>query len=136
MCKACVIVIDEESIFREIRERKPVSVAINGPDGILPAIQDAASNITKEFGIPAYVLADTTWGSCDLNSNGASVLGADVLFNVGHTIGVQMWDKHVVMIDAFDDIPFEKIAEKAAKITFTRKTFAPRIQYTTYLIKI
>ena len=86
MRKTCVIVIDEEAIFKEIQERKPASIAINGPDGMLPAVQTTASNITKKFGIPTYVLADTTWGSCDLNSNGAKVLGADVLFNV-QTIG-------------------------------------------------
>ena len=117
MRKTCVIVIDEEAIFKEIQERKPASIAINGPDGMLPAVQTTASNITKKFGIPTYVLADTTWGSCDLNSNGAKVLGADVLFNVGHTIGVPMWDKQVVMVDAFDDV-FEKVAEKAAKVHY------------------
>ena len=44
------------------------------------------SKIMKKFGIPAYVLADTTWGTCDLNSNGAKVLGAEIQFNIGHTI--------------------------------------------------
>ena len=39
----------------------------------------------KKFDIPAFVLADTTWGTCDLNSNGAKVLGAEILFNIGHT---------------------------------------------------
>jgi len=62
------------------------------------------------------VLADTTWGSCDLNSNGAKVLAADVLFNIGHTISLDTIEKNVVMIDAFDDISFKKIAEKCVNI--------------------
>ena len=66
-----MIIIDEEKIFDEIKKRKPVSVALNGPDGILPKVQETATKIMKRFGIPAYVLADTTWGSCDLNSVGA-----------------------------------------------------------------
>src|SRR3990170_2732615 len=78
-----MIKIDEESIFKEIKERKAVSVALNAPDGLLPKVQETALKIMKRFGIPAYVLADTTWGSCDLNSNGAKVLAADVLFNIG-----------------------------------------------------
>ena len=106
-----MIRIDEESIFKEIKDRKAVSVALNAPDGLLPKVQDTASKIMKRFGIPAYVLADTTWGSCDLNSNGAKVLGADVLFNIGHTISLDSIEKNVVMIDAFDDISFEKIAK-------------------------
>ena len=80
-----MIKIDEEKIFQEIKKRKPVSVALNGPDGLLPKVQQTALNIMKRFGIPAYVLADTSWGSCDLNSNGAKTLGASLLFNIGHT---------------------------------------------------
>jgi len=111
-----MIKIDEESIFKEIKERKAVSVALNAPDGLLPKVQETAAKIMKRFGIPAYVLADTTWGSCDLNSNGAKVLAADVLFNIGHTISLDTIEKNVVMIDAFDDISFEKIAEKCINI--------------------
>ena len=111
-----MIKIDEESIFREIKERKAVSVALNAPDGLLPKVQETAAKIMKRFGIPAYVLADTTWGSCDLNSNGAKVLAADVLFNIGHTISLDTIEKNVVMIDAFDDISFEKVAEKCVNI--------------------
>ena len=111
-----MIVIDEEKIFEEIQKRKPVSIALNGPDGILPKVQDTASKIMKRFGIPAYVLADTTWGSCDLNSNGAKVLGAEVLFNIGHTISVETFEDNVVMIDAFDDISFDKVSSKCIEI--------------------
>ena len=111
-----MIKIDEESIFKEIKERKAVSVALNAPDGLLPKVQETALKIMKRFGIPAYVLADTTWGSCDLNSNGAKVLAADVLFNIGHTISLDIIEKNVVMIDAFDDISFERIAEKCVNI--------------------
>ena len=111
-----MIVIDEEKIFDEIKNRKPAAVALNGPDGIMPKIQQTATNIMKRFGIPAYVLADTTWGSCDLNSNGAKVLGAGVLFNIGHTISMETMDGNVVMIDAFDDISFDSVAPKCVDI--------------------
>lgn len=89
-------------------------MALNGPDGLLPKVQEAASRVSEEFGIPAYVLADTTWGTCDLNSNGARVLGAEVQFNIGHTINVGTSAEGVVMIDAFDDVGFEGVAAKCA----------------------
>ena len=111
-----MIIIDEEKIFDEIKKRKPVSVTLNGPDGILPKVQETATKIMKRFGIPAYVLADTTWGSCDLNSAGAKVLGSEVLFNIGHTISLETLEKNVVMVDAFDDITFDKIARKCIDI--------------------
>lgn len=111
-----MIVIDEKKIFEEIQKRKPVSIALNGPDGILPKVQETATKIMKRFGIPAYVLADTTWGTCDLNSNGAKVLGAEVLFNIGHSVNTETFDGNVVMINAFDDIGFEKVSKKCIEI--------------------
>lgn len=114
--KSCTLIrIDEKRIFEVIEKRRPVSVALNGPDGILPYVQETAVRIMNRFGIPAYVLADTTWGSCDLNSNGAKVLSAEILFNIGHTISMQSMG-NVVFVDAFDDVRFDGVAEKCAKI--------------------
>ena len=106
-----MIVIDEKKIFDEIQRLKPVSIALNGPDGILPQVQAVSEKIMARFGIPAYVLADTTWGTCDLNSNGAKILGAEILFNIGHSIKMQIQDD-VILVDAFDNIEFDSVAEK------------------------
>lgn len=111
-----MIIIDEERIFKEIAEKKPVSVALNGPDGILPQVQDTAMKIMQRFGIPAYVLADTTWGTCDLNSNGAKILGAELLFNIGHSINMDRIEDNVLLIDAFDDVTFDNVAKKCVNI--------------------
>ena len=116
-----MIIIDEKKIFQEIKDRKSVSVALNAPDGLLPKVQQTASNIMKRIGIPAFVLADSTWGSCDLNSNGAKVLGTSLLFNIGHTINMESFEKNVIMIDAFDDISFEKVAKKSINVLQGKK---------------
>jgi len=110
-----LIIIDEERIFREIKLKEPASVSLNGPDGILPQIQQTAMNITKRFGIPAYVLADTTWGTCDLNSNAGKILGTGIQFNIGHTINTETIEKNVVLIDAFDDVEFDSVAKKCSE---------------------
>lgn len=107
-----MIVIDENRIFEEIQKRKPVSVALNGPDGILPKIQETALKIMARFGIPAYVMADSCFGTCDLNFNGVKVLGAEILFHIGHTINSTSFGENVVLIDAFDNISFENVAKK------------------------
>ena len=111
-----MIVIDEKRIFQEIEEKNPASVSLNGPDGILPQVQDTAKNITKKFGIPAYVLADTTWGTCDLNSNGSKVLGAEIQFNIGHTINNEKYEENLILIDAYDDVEFDSVAKKCAEL--------------------
>ena len=118
-----MIVIDEQKIFEIISERKPISVAINGPDGILPKIQETAQHIMEKFDIPAFVLGDTTWGTCDLNSNGAKVLGAEILFNVGHTNKLDTFENNVVMIDAFDNVTFDHVLPKCIE-KFSGKTIS------------
>jgi len=116
-----LIVIDEERIFKEIETKKPASVSLNGPDGILPQVQETAMNITRRFGIPAYVLADTTWGTCDLNSNGSKVLGAEIQFNIGHTINTESIEKNLILINAFDDVEFDSVAKKCVDILKGKK---------------
>lgn len=110
-----MIVIDEKKIFDEIEARRPVSVALNGPDGILPKIQETASRVMERFGIPAYVLADSCFGTCDMNTNGAKVLGAEILFHIGHTINSTSFGAGVVLVDAFDNISFDSVAEKCSR---------------------
>ena len=118
-----MIIVDEERIFKEIQSKQPASVSLNGPDGILPQIQQTAIAITKKFGIPAYVLADTTWGTCDLNSNAGKILGTGIQFNIGHTINTESIEKNVLLIDAFDDVEFDSVAKKCAEI-LSGKTIA------------
>src|SRR5215207_10616012 len=110
-----MMIIDEKRIFKIINERKPRSVALNGPEALIPKIQNSASSITEKFGIPAYVIGDTCWGSCDLNTHAADMLGAEILFNIGHTIAMDTFGQKVMMVHAFDDISFDVVAKKCAK---------------------
>ena len=114
--QAKLIIIDEERIFKEIEEKDPASVSLNGPDGILPQVQETAIRISEKFGIPTYVLADTTWGTCDMNSMGSKVLGADIQFNIGHTINTEVYEKNLILIDAFDDVEFDSVAKKCTEL--------------------
>jgi 2-(3-amino-3-carboxypropyl)histidine synthase len=106
--------IDEKRIFEAIEQRKPRSVALNGPEGILPKLQDVADHIAQNFGIEVYIIGDPCWGSCDLNTHAADMLAADILFNIGHTIAMDAFGQKVIMISAFDDISFDVVAKKCA----------------------
>lgn len=107
--------IDEKSIFEAIELRKPRSVALNGPEALIPKLQDIADHIAEVFNIQVYIIGDTCWGSCDLNTHAADMLSADILFNIGHTIAIDTFGQKVVMIGAFDDISFDIIAKKCAR---------------------
>ena len=108
------MLIDENRICEIIKARRPHSVALNGPVGLIAKIQDAAYNISEKFGIPAYIVGDTCWGSCDLNTHAADMLGVDILFNIGHTISREAFGEKVIMINAYDDISFDRVARKCA----------------------
>lgn len=108
------MIIDERRIFEAIEQRKPKSVALNGPEGLMPKLQDVADHIIEKFGIEAYIIGDTCWGSCDLNTHSADMLGVDILFNIGHTIAMETFGKKVIMVAAFDDISFDSVALKCA----------------------
>ncbi|MFQ5920865.1 MAG: diphthamide biosynthesis enzyme Dph2 [Nitrososphaerales archaeon] len=106
--------IDEQKIFSVIRERRPKVVAFNGPEGIMRKIQEAANHVSSEFGIEAYVIGDACYGSCDVNFHAAEMVRADILFHIGHTISMQDFGSKIVMVDAYDDISFDSVAEKCA----------------------
>jgi len=110
-----LISIDEDKIFEVIKKRKPASIALNGPEALFPKMQETGKKVMELFDIPAYIIGDTCWGSCDLNTHAADMLGADLLFNIGHTISMETFDKKVIMINAYDDIKFDTIVEKFAK---------------------
>src|ERR687889_2082197 len=110
-----MIQIDENKIFQIIELHKPNYVALNGPEPLLPKIQLVSDKIEKKFGIVSYIIGERSWGSCDLNLHAAEMLNADILFNVGHTISFERFGEKVFMINAFDDISFDKVAIKCAK---------------------
>lgn len=109
-----MMLIDEKRIHDVIDARKPRSVALDGPEGLIPKIQTCADNITEKFGIPAYIIGDTCWGSCDLNTQAADMLGVEILFNIGHTISSERFGEKVIMVNAYDDISFDRVARKCA----------------------
>lgn len=119
-----LIRIDRDHVFDVIRERKPKIVAINGPEGIMKRIQELADEITDEFGIPVYVIGDPCYGSCDINTHAAEMIGADILFHVGHSISMKEFGDKVVMVDAFDNISFDSVAARCADELGQFKTFS------------
>lgn len=109
-----MISIDEKKIFDVIREKKPNVVAFNGPEGLMRKIQDVADRVSEVFGISSYIIGDTCYGSCDINYHAAEMIGADVLFHIGHTISMQDFGSKVVLVDAYDDITFDSVAAKCS----------------------
>src|SRR5919202_22875 len=106
--------IKKKKIFEVIEKRNPASVALNGPEALIPKIQDTANDISEHFGIPAYVIGSTCWGSWGLATHAADILGAKILFKIGHTVMMETFGYTVEMIDAYDDTNFDELARRCA----------------------
>ncbi|MGN6347853.1 MAG: diphthamide biosynthesis enzyme Dph2 [Candidatus Nitrosocosmicus sp.] len=120
-----MIKIDDNRIFQIIEQNKPKSVALNGPEPLLPKIQKVSETIEKKYDITSYIIGERSWGSCDLNTQAAEMLNVDILFNIGHTIALEKFGDKIFMINAFDDVNFESVAIKCADaLKFQFKTIS------------
>ncbi len=108
-----MIEIDENKIFEEIRSNKPRSVCISAPDGLMIYLEDISSRIKKEFNIDVFIMGDSCYGSCDSTNFEAKRIGAELAFNIGHTISFEKLGDRTIMIDAFDNIDFEPAVKKS-----------------------
>lgn len=108
--------IDEEKVFREIESKKPRTVVFSAPDGLLAKVQEVASRVQENYGIVSLVSGDPCYGSCDnFSEHDAERLGSDLAFNVGHQIVFDRFGSKTVMIDAYDDIPFDNVLDAAVE---------------------
>ena len=105
--------IDEKKIDEEIRSKKPRVVAFSAPDGLLRQTEELVSSVQGKYGIEAYLIADPCWGTCDTTDEDAGRLGADIAFNIGHTVSIARMGKRTVLIDAYDDISFDEVLRKS-----------------------
>ena len=111
-----VIRIDENRIYKEIENRKPSIVALSAPDGLLRQVEDIVPRISERFGIDAFIMGDACYGSCDTTNDEVSKVGAELAFNIGHTISIDKLGANTVMIDAYDDIEFDDVILRSLEI--------------------
>ena len=56
-----MIKIDDNKIFQIIESQKPRSVALNGPEPLLPKIQIVSEEIEKKYNINSYIIGEKSW---------------------------------------------------------------------------
>ncbi|MEM2210639.1 MAG: diphthamide biosynthesis enzyme Dph2 [Nitrososphaerales archaeon] len=105
--------IDEEKIFIEIERRRPKVVVFNAPSGLLSKTQDILMRVQEKYNIDAYLIADPCYGICDTFNHDAQRLNADIIFHIGHTSSMDKIGDKTIIIDAYDDISFNEVLQKA-----------------------
>jgi 2-(3-amino-3-carboxypropyl)histidine synthase len=108
-----LISIDKSTIFLEIEKRRPSRIVLNAPDGLLIKTKELALEIEKKFGIDTITILNPCYGVCDIVDEEAKKLQADIAFHIGHGISERKIGKRTVLIDAFDEIKFNKALKNA-----------------------
>jgi 2-(3-amino-3-carboxypropyl)histidine synthase len=105
--------IDEDKVFRLIRERKPKGIVVNAPGGLLRQTRTLIEEIEAEYGIPCFLVGDSCFGICDTMDDDVTKLGADLALHIGHNAVVEEIGEFTHLIDAKDDVKFDAIIEKS-----------------------
>jgi 2-(3-amino-3-carboxypropyl)histidine synthase len=108
--------IDEEKVFRLIRERRPKGIVVNAPGGLLRQTRTLIEKIEAEYAIPCFLIGDSCFGICDTMDEDVTKLDADLALHIGHNAVVEEIGEFTHLIDAKDDVKFDVIIEKSIPI--------------------
>ncbi len=108
--------IDEEKVFRLIRERRPKGIVVNAPGGLLRQTRTLIEKIEAEYAIPCFLIGDSCFGICDTMDDDVTRLDADLALHIGHNAAVEEIGEFTHLIDAKDDVKFDVIIEKSLPV--------------------
>jgi 2-(3-amino-3-carboxypropyl)histidine synthase len=108
--------IDEEKVFRLIRERKPKGIVVNAPGGLLRQTRALIKRIESDYRIPCFLVGDSCFGICDTADDEVTKLEADLALHIGHNAAVERVGEFTYLIDAKDDVKFDAVIEKSIPV--------------------
>jgi 2-(3-amino-3-carboxypropyl)histidine synthase len=108
--------IDEEKVFRLIRERKPKGIVVNAPGGLLRQTRALIKRIESDYDIPCFLVGDSCFGICDTADDEVTKLEADLALHIGHNAAVETVGEFTHLIDAKDDVKFDAVIEKSIPV--------------------
>jgi 2-(3-amino-3-carboxypropyl)histidine synthase len=108
--------IDEEKVFRLIRERKPKGIVVNAPGGLIRQTRNLIERIEAQYGIPCYLIGDSCFGICDTVDDEVTKLDADLALHIGHNAVPEEIGEFTHLIDAKDDVKFDVIIDKSIEV--------------------
>ena len=74
-----------ERVVKEVLESNASVVGLQFPEGLKEHALEIARQIEAKTNATAIIMADPTYGACDIKSSAAQKLGVDLLVHFGHT---------------------------------------------------
>lgn len=72
-------------IVSEVRKASARRVGLQFPEGLKDRALEVAAEIESKTKADVIIMADPTYGGCDLKADSAKRLGVDLLVHFGHT---------------------------------------------------
>lgn len=110
------MIIDREKIFRLIQERRPRGIVVNAPGGLIRQTREIIDEVKAKYGIPCFLVGDSCFGICDTVDDEVDKLDADIALHIGHNAVPQQVGRFTYLIDAVDDVKFDRVIEKSLPI--------------------
>jgi 2-(3-amino-3-carboxypropyl)histidine synthase len=89
-----------DKIIDNVKARKAKRIVLQFPDGLLEYATKIANEIGAATGSETIVSLDTCYGACDLATNAASRLNADLIIHFGHARWKSSYDVPVIYAEA------------------------------------
>ena len=107
--------IDEAKVFQLIEEKKPKTIVLNAPGGLLRQTKELMEKMTRMYGVTCIMAGDSCYGICDTVDRDAAALKADLALHIGHNATVKQVGERTYLIDAVDDVSFDEVVNVALK---------------------
>lgn len=113
--------IDEAKVRRLVEEKRPETVLINAPGGLIRQTKELMEKLKADYGVKCIFVGDTCFGICDTVEGDVERMQADMALHIGHNAVVQTVGEHTHLIDAVDDVSFEEVARAALQVLGSRR---------------
>ena len=105
--------IDQAKVFEIIEAKRPKTVLVNAPGGLLRQTKALMETLKAKYGVRSVLVGDSCFGICDTVDDEVEKLDADLALHIGHNAVVKEVGDYTYLIDAVDDIDFGEVIQSA-----------------------
>ncbi|HYC26786.1 MAG TPA: diphthamide biosynthesis enzyme Dph2 [Nitrososphaerales archaeon] len=105
--------IDQAKVFGLIEAKRPKTIIVNAPGGLLRQTKALMETVKERYGVTAILVGDSCFGICDTVDDEVEKLQADMALHIGHNAAVQEVGDYTYLIDAVDDVEFDEVVATA-----------------------
>jgi 2-(3-amino-3-carboxypropyl)histidine synthase len=104
--------LELDKVVHEVKRKKCKRIVIQMPDGLMAHALMVSAQISQATGVETIISLDTCYGACDLATQAASRLGADLIVHYGHSPWMTKSSIPTLYIEAFSSADVSPLLPK------------------------